>query len=480
MRSRRKNETAKGLPTDEPVEPGVWIPKELPSGRPAYLAIADAIASDVRSGRLGIDDRLPPQRHLAQALGLNFSTISRAYDEAQRRGLIDARVGRGTFVRVGSHVSPLTRPSERAAVDLSMNLPPEPDNPELLRRMESALPRVGADLAAHLRYQPFGGGVADRDAGAAWLARRGLPAAPERTLVCPGTHSALDALFCLLVPAGKQLLCDEVTYAGTRAIAATRGIGLVGIGCDREGMLPDFLEESCRRDKPGAIYCNPTIQNPTTATQSLKRRTAIAEIARRYNLPIVEDDVYGLLPEQPPPAYAQIAPERTYYVGGLSKTLGAGLRLAFVLVPDLRGVGRLSAQMRATNVMASPVTMALANDWIQSGTADAIVAFVRSESRARQAIARHNLPADSYSASPDGFHLWLRLPPGYNRVTFSAGLRESGVGIVTSDAFTVAGVPPEAVRICLGGPASRTELGRAFEVISAALSQPPGMGSSVV
>src|SRR5260370_141222 len=121
------------------------MPNLAASDKPRYLAIADAIAQDIRSGRLGASDRLPPQRKLARRLDIDFTTVARGYVEAQKRGLIESHVGRGTFVRASARRrhSPMARHPE--IVDLSMNLPPEPGDPDLLDRMQPALqPASGA------------------------------------------------------------------------------------------------------------------------------------------------------------------------------------------------------------------------------------------------------------------------------------------------------------------------------------------------
>lgn len=463
-----------------PHRPARWTPERLAKGQPAYVAIADAIAADIRLGILSADDQLPPQRELAKTLGLNFSTISRAYNEAQRRGLLEARVGQGTFVRAAATPTVPPRAAGAPAIDMSMNLPPEPDDGALLAKMESAFQRVRTDVRSLLRYQPFGGTVADREVATGWLARRGIAPSVEQTLICAGTHSVLDALFSMLAAPAGTICCDTLTYTGARAVAAVRGIHLSGLASDHDGVTPETLERACCERKPSAFYCNPTIQNPTTITQSLARRQSLVDVARSHGLPIIEDDPYGLLPEAAPPSFAQLAPELTYYVGGLSKTLGAGLRLAYLVAPDVRAAARVTGVLRATSVMASPISSAIATQWITDGTADELVTFVRSESRTRQDIAAAALVGQDYFAHPQGFHIWLKLSGGCNRVTFASSLRESGVGVVTSDAFTVSGAPIEALRICLGGTTSRGQIHRAFEIVAMALSQSPAIYSAIV
>jgi DNA-binding transcriptional MocR family regulator len=157
---------------------GDWWPDLSEIDKPRYLAIADAIDEDIRNGRLAPFDRLPPQRKLARRLDIDFTTVARGYIEAQKRGLIESHVGRGTFVRATTkrRHGPMARHPE--IVDLSMNLPPEPDDPELLDRMQDGLEALGRDLVYLMRYQGFGGAQADKDAAVSWLSRRGL--APQR------------------------------------------------------------------------------------------------------------------------------------------------------------------------------------------------------------------------------------------------------------------------------------------------------------
>ena len=167
-----------------------WKPQLSRLGKPRYLAIADAIAEDISNGTLSPSDRLPPQRKLAQRLEVDFTTVARGYVEAQRRGLIESRVGQGTFVRASARRrhGPMARHPE--IVDLSMNLPPEPDDPELLDRMQDGLEFVGRDLVYLLRYQGFGGVQADKDAALKWLGRRALVPQQDRLFISPGAHPA--------------------------------------------------------------------------------------------------------------------------------------------------------------------------------------------------------------------------------------------------------------------------------------------------
>src|SRR5580693_3375740 len=389
---------------------GDWWPDLSAIDKPRDLAIADAIDEDIRSGRLSPSDRLPPQRKLARKLDIDFTTVARGYIEAQKRGLIESRVGRGTFVRAGARRrhGPMARHPE--IVDLSMNLPPEPDDPELLDRMQDGLEALGRDLVYLMRYQGFGGVQADKDAAAHWLRHRTLVPPQDRLFIAPGAHPALLGILGVLAKAGDVLLSESLTYPGARSIAAQLGLRHVGIPMDDEGLDAGAFADACQRMAPRALYLNPTLLNPTTHTISQGRRKEIVVIARRFGLAIIEDDPYGFLPVDGPPPFAALAPDITWHVAGLAKCLGAGLRIAYVVAPDVRSGWLFASSVRTATVMASPVTIALATRWIADGTAEALLVAVRKESIERQRLAAAILPKRSFRADPVGFHLWVPLP----------------------------------------------------------------------
>ncbi len=456
-----------------------WTPDISRSDKPRYLAIADAIADDIRTGRLAVADRLPPQRNLAQRLDVDFTTVARGYVEAQKRGLIESKVGRGTFVLPTARPARAREPYRPTPVDLSMNLPPEPDDhPALIERMRAGYEEVGHQLIPLLRYQGFGGSPEAKDAASSWLSRRALVPSQERLFVTPGAHAALLAIFGILAKPGDTILSEAVTYPGARSIAAQLGIKLVGLPMDEEGIDPDALAEACVRLAPKALYLNPTLQNPTTLTVPESRRIAIAAVARRCRVPIIEDDAYGFIPVHGPAPFAAIVPDLTWHVAGLAKCIGAGLRAAYVVAPDARSGWPFAAAVRAANVMASPLTIALATRWIEDGTADMMLGFIRSETAARQSMAMEILPPDRFRSDPLSFNLWVRLPEPWTRSAFVDHMRSMGIGVVASDAFTVEGRPPEAVRVCLGGPTTRAGLRTALEFMAHALTEAPALAST--
>jgi DNA-binding transcriptional MocR family regulator len=235
---------------------------------------------------------------------------------------------------------------------------------------------------------------------------------------------------------------------------------------DAEGLLPDALEKACKTYQPKALYCTPTLHNPTTATMSVQRRRDIAAVAKRCNLPIVEDDTYGLLLREAPPPLAHFAPDLTVYIGTLAKVLTPMLRVAYVVTSEPTMAARLTTALRATTGMAPPLMVALATQWIENGMADDILLALRQEAMARQRLAKTLLQGHHYQTQPESHHLWLGLPPEWPRLDFVTQMQSQGLAIVPSDAFTVAGPSPEAVRLCLGAAADQHVLHQGLAILA--------------
>lgn len=435
---------------------------------PIYRSLADAIAADIAAGVLRPGDRLPPQRTLAQALGVDLTTVTRGYAEAVRRGLVQAETGRGTFVR-GPGPEAARDDGTGPELDLSMNLPPLPPGlQDQLAQSLTALLRQ-PDGARLLSYQPSAGADADRQAGAAWLAPL-LPDLPvERVLLAAGAQAALAAILSTLARAGDTVLTESFTYPGLRAVAAQLGLRLQGLAMDAEGVLPESLDAACRDGSPAAFCCTPTIQNPTTATMSPPRRAALAAILRRFRLPLVEDDAYGLLPAERQTPLAALVPQQAWYIATLSKCLMPALRLAYVVVPEGRSNARAQLALRAVQQMPSPLASALASRWIADGTAAACLEAVRKEAWARQSLAGLQLPAGRVAADPAGHHVWLRLARGSRADSTAERMRRAGLAVVPGSAFAVADAPYEALRLSLGAAPDRISLGEALSRVADSL-----------
>ena len=446
-----------------------WIPTLNDRPGPVYRRVVDALADDIANGRLRRGERLPTHRALATALGVDLTTVTRAYSEARRRGLIEARVGQGTFVAESMvQVQPGAAPWRTC--DLSMNLPPQPLAADLEGRITRGIAGIAQEtgISALLNYREPGGSVDERDAAAAWLRARVPGVQADRVVICPGTQTALMCLITTTAGRGDVILTETLTYPGMKAAAAQVGVRLVGVPTDAAGILPDALRSACRRHRPRALYLVSTIHNPTTVTMPRKRREEIAEILRQTGLPLFEDDAYGALaPEEAP--VAALAPDCTFLAATLSKCIAPGLRVSFVVTPDREAANRLAAAVRASVQMPVALTVALVTRWLRDGSAQAIITAIRDEAAARQKLAARALAGHAFAAHPNGHHVWVPLPQHWTRPEFAAHVQRQGLAVVTSDAFSVEETAPHGIRVALGAATSRHELTFALDLLATAL-----------
>src|SRR3984893_14793288 len=417
-----------------------WLPTLSEWPGPVYMRIVDALAADIANGRLVRGQQLPTHRALAHELDIDLTTVTRAYGEARRRGLLDARVGQGTFVSETTARATADIPYQ-IKIDLSMNVPPQP--------VEANLDvRIAKGLAANVPG-----------------------ASAERVLVYPGSQAILfNALLSLTSP-GDVVLTEALTFPGIKAAAAELGSRLVGVAMDGEGILRDALKSACRQHQPKAVYLVPTLHNPTTATLGPTRRKAVADIIRNSGTLLIEDDAYGLLEPSASPI-ANLIPERTYLAVSLSKCIAPALRVSCLLVPDATSEQAMRGNLQATTQMPAPLMVALVMQWFKSGVVDQIIAAIRNEAVGRQKLAGKILKGLSFAAKPNGHHLWLSLPRQWNRADFVSHVLRDGLAVVGGDAFAVDQAAPHAVRVSLGAARNRAELAQALDVLARALKSP--------
>ena len=459
-----------------------WLPMLGDRPGPLYRVIATALHDDILSGRLPPGTRLPTHRDLAWRLKVTVGTVTRAYREAERQGLIGGEVGRGTFVRDPRRLPDPPAGSQPSAnlIDLSVNaIALMPDEPALRRALEAVA--AGPDLSATMTYGPVTGAEAARAAVAEWIgATAGLRVGGDDLLLAAGGQGAMHAALSTAARPGDVVLVEQLTYTGVKAVAANLGLRLVPVPMDRDGLLPDAVAALARQHGARALYCVPTLQNPTTVTLPLERRLALVEVARATGLTIVEDDVFGFLLDTPPPPLAAIGPDVTVYVAGLSKSLFPGLRAGYVVPPPALA-GRVAAAIHATLLTSTHVGALTAAELIRSGDALRIGRRRRALVMARQKLARQVLGFDPPGSNPAATHLWLSLPEPWRREEFTRELLARGVKVTAADAFTVArGDTPHAVRICLCGTESDHALATGMEAVAALLREPAGMEAALV
>lgn len=426
-----------------------------------YRRIADRLAEEIYSGRFKAGERLPPQRVFARRRRIADSTAGRVYGELVRRGLVVGEVGRGTYVRASPVPSgqalteaPTEVPNKAASgatngvsVNLELNYPSVEGQSELLAAGLAPLLRPDV-LGEVTRTVPATGTAAAREAVAGLLAGPGWRPRPDQLLFAGNARQAIAGALASLVRPGGRVGVEALTYPLVKEIAARVGCSLVPLATDEEGLRPDAVAAARRTAPLSALYVQPTLHNPTSATAGDARKRELASVVRDMNLPVVEDRTWSFLHEGGVP-FAAYAPERVHVVDGLSKRVAPGLTVGFLVVPGER-VEAVGGALRSGGWTAGRFALEAGTRWIQDGTVDRLVRRKRADAARRQSVVAELLDAFTVRADPFAYHAWWELPAPWRADTFTAAAAARGVAVTPGSAFAV-GPPgaPDAVRLGL-------------------------------
>src|SRR3984893_6225600 len=437
-----------------------WVPALASLPGPRYRAFVAALEADLASGRVKPGMRLLPQRDMAQRLALSVGTISKAYAEAEQRGLITGEVGRGTFVhRRRSEARGLG--ATEATINLALNVPPYTGEDDVIG---SVLAEIVADgeMANLLGYLPHQGLRRHREAMATWLGSLGVTADPDHLFITHGGQHPLSIALGMVASSEDTVLTESYTYSGMLALSAQCGYRLHGVATDVHGLIPENLDRAFGETKARVLYCMPTLQTPTGSVMPPARRQAIAEIVRRHDAYLLEDDAYGYLLSTPLAPISRSIPERSFYIVSFAKCLAPGLRIAAMIAPEAFRDRSITA-LRATGWMAVPVMAEVVTRLIYNGGLARQARLKRDKAALRDAVVRRILKEwlPEASAVP-GFDIWLPLPPGRTLAALIA--RPAQAGITLAPPGTLQRMEQESlgVRLCLGAPATEADLERAL------------------
>ncbi len=461
----------------------IWTPSLDDRPGPRYLAIADALANDVARGALSADSRLPTHRDLAYRLGVTVGTVSRAYAEAERRGLVRGEVGRGTFVRAPAapDAPPIrfgsAEDGDDATVDFSLNCPYEPDDSGFRATLGDLA--ASPDIRALITFRPGAGGRFHRAAASRLVARLGWEPDPDLMAITNGAQHALSAVLAAVCRPGDTLLGECLTYPGIRAAAELIGLKVRAVEIDEEGLIPDALAEACASGPAKALIVQPTLHNPSTATMGEARRDAIAEVVARSDLTLIEDDVYGHHPTTPRRPIVSRIPDRTVFITSASKCLLPGLRTGYLAAPPSLHEAIVDV-IRTTSWMASPLEAEIAARWIDDGHLDRIVAARRRELARRAERLRDAFAGIPVRLPQGSFHAWVSLPEGWTTESVRAAARDAHILIPPTEAFVLGRTaPPRAFRLSISHT-SRGQYDEAIPRLAGLLRQPRSRSLAVI
>ncbi len=463
---------------DSPHNPTLGLRLDRDTEVPLFRQISQGIRQAIMAGELGGGLRLPPERLLARALGVNRSTVLSAYRELKDDGLVEGHVGRGTRVMPrsaaaspqqlspwqptpGPHLAaisdPLIRdlldPEHRDTISLALGVPaPDLLPMDLLAEVLARLPaEVGPELALH---SPTEGVPALRQAVAGYLEGRGIPCVPREVLVTAGSQQGLDLVARVFLAAEDTVLVEEPTYLGALQVFRRAGARFVTVPVDEEGLRVDLLEPILARVRPRLLYTQPTFQNPTGALMSLPRRRRLLDLACQHRLPILEEDVYGDMRYAGPalPALRALDPTgQVLYVGSFSKTLCPGLRVGWLNGP--------AAAIRQLAVARQTVDMhtATMNQWVvQRFLAEGLLARHVERIRPQYALRRDTLlealqplarQGLTWTRPEGGYYVWCRLPDDVSLPRLAAEAAREGVAFLPGTVCSADGSTTRHVRL---------------------------------
>lgn len=449
----------------------MWSPRIDTNARVKYIGIVEAIEADIKNRLLKPGDRLPAQRQIADSLSVDLTTVTRAINEAARRGLVETQRGNGCFIAqtTFSHYNS-SQLIEGKPLDLSMNNPPIPSGLNLEKKVAEAISELslsGISASHHLCYQETAGHPDDREAGQQWLSSKLTDLNSDQLLISSGAHSALFCLLSYLKRRGaKTVAAPEFSYPGLRAMAEQLQLDVVGISMDEQGIIPEQLQLQCAKQTIDILYVIPNIDNPTTATLSAQRRESLIVLANQYDLTIIEDDPYYQFVDEKLPSLFNMARDRTWHIATISKCLSPSLRVAYIASPNINDALGLTEEMRISHLMAPPLMTAVVSHWIRHHKIDEITQAIKTENIRRQSLAQSIFQQSDISSHPASPHLWLRMPHGYKALDFAEQASRIGVSIVPSTAFVMFRSRSQAVRISLGASSDYESLKQGLTLLS--------------
>lgn len=382
-----------------------------------------ALRAAILGGRLAPGFRLPSSRSLATQLGVRRNAVVVAYEHLLSDGLAEARMGSGTFVAARVPAGPAKRevvaqmppPEPRAPFALGRTHP----DPALVRGLaRAALRHLARGDPGYFGYgDPRGSERLRKELARHLAAARGISCDPSQIIITGGTQQGLRLCAGVLLAPGDPVWIEDPCYPVARRILEAVGARLVPVPVDGSGF--DVGEGRRREPRARLAYVTPSHQFPTGAVLRMERRVALLDWARENDAWILEDDYDSEFRYAGPPLTALAGMDhhgRVLYFGTFSKTLLAGLRIGFAVLPPRLVPEMVAARASFDRFPASPLADAVA-DLMADGSFAAHVRRTRSRYRAARDLVAATLVRTSGGclrvAVPDGgLHLLATLPDG--------------------------------------------------------------------
>jgi len=453
----------------------IWQPSLSDFDGPKYKAVIAALKADIAKGILKSGDKLPPVRELAWEIHVTPGTVARAYQDGIAEGLLQATVGRGTFVATANAGLPEIDSHYNTIQEQQINLRnTNTTNAGQAAAIKRAMIRVAeTKIDQYLDYPEREGRHSIYSHLVQWMKYSNIDANPEKLIVTNGGQNAILLATASVLADGVGLVAiDALTYPGIRYAVQSQRAELVGIETDQYGVIPDMLEQAYKRKPFKALFTSANVLNPTTGEMPLDRRIAIAALARRYDFQIIEDDCWGIGPAKTP-SFTGICPERAWYLSSISKSVSAGLRFGYLLCPSDK-FATASRLMQTASFGVSRAVVDIAEELLVSGDAANIRARVLERVNQRVEFTVNLMGKWDITWRRDVPFIWLRLPRGWRASSFASACERESIVVRAADEFALNNMPvPHAVRISVNCNIPQDLLGAALTKIDNLLSHPP-------
>ena len=463
----------------------IWQPDLLDTPGPKYKAVMQTIRDSIATHKLQPGEKLPPVRDLAWKLGITPGTVARAYTLLTDDGTLRAEVGRGTFVSTPDTKAPLwvdiplevdstTHNSDYHAYQVNLFSPhlPSVGQATLIRNL---LAEVASDPPSGMMHYPTRTGARPaREAAREWLSSAPLGSLSEADIqLAHGGQNAIILIFQALLRGRRPaVLVEELAYPGFRRAAELLRADVVPVAMDADGVLPDALEAAIKAHDAQVFCTSPEVHNPTCGFTPHARRAELVEVIRRHNLHILEDDCYRLGAAQAP-SYRMLAPERSWYISSISKSITPALRLGIAVAPK----GEAAVLRRAAEYsffgLATPMTD-LAAKLLVHPELPGMMLRAREEIGAYVHRAVNVLGSYDLEWRSDVPFLWLRLPEGWRAGAFVQAAEAQGVRIRAAEEYACRDArAPHAVRFAVNAGVSIESYENALMRLRELLDHPP-------
>jgi 2-aminoadipate transaminase len=469
-----------------------FIQLERNTSVPLYQQICQALREAILSGALPEGMRLPTERALAHELGINRTTVMNAYHELASEGLIEGHVGRGTLVKRSylnqDHATPeedapswllglaegedaVLGPDARVLSEMSslgerkeiISLASSMPATDLLPAgLLQSIFNDGLQQARQsaLGYCPVEGLQSLRREIAARMRKHGVAVETRNILILSGATQGIGLIGRFMLNPGDEVVVEVPTYLGAVQTFRALGARVIGVPTDTDGLRVDLLEAILARRRPRFIYTLPTFQNPTGFVMSPERRRRLLLLAKRYQIPILEDDPYREIyfeGEEPLPLKALDTHGYVLYLSTFSKTLAPGLRVAWLAAPDPM-IERLSLHKQIFDLNTNALSQWAVAELLQRDLLDDHLVLLRDRYRHKrdimmQAIAKHWPTSVRISHPKGGFHLWCRLPGEMRARQLLREAAQEGVAFVIGEPFHVDGGGQQHIRLSFASAA---------------------------